>query len=205
MIVPQNVVQQISDSPYEHSQFVQVSYSAGRIADFWRDLYIVSKSKFQRTLEKALGQSISKPVMCHWNNGIHTFRNGFGFDLNDTVRKCLVPNAKKYPGLFMVGESYSMYQGWAEGCIQTGDDVIQLLQEGTVQKTKRSVTSECVEINDRVINIGKWKFKHPGGKAILINNLLPSPNNNTIDLISKVRCINHSNYALSTMFYLSDL
>lgn len=214
MVSPDSLLQQTTVLPYKN-QWLQVSYSAGRVSRLWQQWYFSMEEKnfrilLQGQLQKLLGYK-NKPEIydtsfCFWENAVHYFRPGLGFKLLKTVSKCLWPSPRDFPNVFVVGEAYSSYQGWLMGCVETCEKVLQqaFKKQQRVEK-EDSCQSQTIRINSWKIDFGEknvlareWLEKHPGGKNVLKKYMGKK------DSAISVLGVNHSETALATALYLAE-
>lgn len=227
----------------QQQQWIQVSYSAGRVASTWRDwsLQIPSKdllfkvqSELTQVIEKGkLAWAVEGPEtastsssslqfleelkICFWERAVHYFRPGLGFNAQDVVTKCRTPNRRDYPDVFVLGEAYSNFQGWLQGCIQTADLALQAALDsvqhhhGTESPLPNSEveTSSDPESRKMVINswvldfknnplLRDWMHLHPGGEQAILNHLGEK------ESLGSLLRVQHSETALASALYLAE-
>ena len=104
------------------------------------------------------------------------------------------PHPINLPNLYWSGEAFSTIQGWIEGALETSDLVLEnfyvinkkkniLLKEITIKKQ-----DEYVIIDNRYIDVKKWKHVHPGSFGAIKNHLGE-------DISNLFRQIKHPPYA----------
>lgn len=170
--------------PVDYNKSVaMVSYSDLHDADYW-DIINQGTSDLEETIRKQLKQMfpdkrIPKPLNIrsyYWQNGVHVWKPGVNpIDIMNKIQK-LIPN------VYIVGEAYSMRQGWIEGALETADDVVKLLKTKKLGgKINVKQIKQIKQIKDkypnmewvildiadgkgkRIVNITDWKNLHPGG------------------------------------------
>jgi monoamine oxidase len=211
-MLPDSVLQQVSLSPYKNKTYVQVAYASGRLANFWRDLHLGGTGE---RLEGVINEQLSLATeseqlpfrslavvpgtvkLHYWHSAVHMFRPGVGFDLEAVVSKCMRPNPFKLPQVYLVGEAFSEFQGWMQGCVQTAKGVLGLMSTEANRVVYRAPNTHTIHINGRSVDVRQWVSKHPGGKAAICNHIKDP------DAIESVLRVQHSQSAMATMLYLS--
>jgi hypothetical protein len=221
-------------------QWIQISYSAGRLATTWRDwslqlprhdLLLRVQSELVRNIEKGdlpwtlkrlpadrkVGKSfpssfLDKLEVCFWERAVHYFRPGVGFDARDVVTKCRTPNRRDHADVFVVGEAYSSFQGWLQGCIQTADLALQAVLDRRRRRTEADFPKnwepgkmgQKMIINSWVLDfetnplLKNWLQQHPGGEQAILNHL------GERDSLGSLLRVQHSETALASAFYLAE-
>ena len=108
-----------------------ISYSDSQFADHWKEQVA---DHGDRALRSSLLQQlhvvfpeipkIPKPLWVrshYWNHGVHVWKPGY--DSKTVSAQLLQPFGKHVP-MFVVGESYSMHQGWIESGLETVDEAM---------------------------------------------------------------------------------
>lgn len=168
-----NSLSQIISSVY-HNNWFQISYSAGKIADYWNRLCLGHSILFKKKLDlfcKQLFHFI--PIQYknyYWENAIHYWKPSFQFNLMKSYFLSLYPNPSSLPNLYIIGESFSKNQGWCEGALETVYDLIEFLTVSIPLK-KTSLPKSFVIYKNRVLNIDQWIHHHPGGYDAIKNHL----------------------------------
>lgn len=168
-----NVLNQIISSNYAN-EWCQVSYTSGRIADFWGRLYLLDPLRCRREVEKNLRQLFSMPKRprirdirnFYWEQAVHQWRPGYGFDRDKMFYMALYPHPMALPDLHVVGEAFSKQQGWMEGVLETVDALLSDRAPSSPPLPK-----QWVLFDGRVIDVGKWKEHHPGSEQAIMNHL----------------------------------
>lgn len=181
-IKTQGPLAQVISSSHQNKWF-QVSYSAGRLANFWYHLELCGTNKLRKKLQieltSMMRQLHSPPIQlghieCHYKrHAVHMWRPTYGFRLQSAVRRAIYPHPIALPGLYVAGEAFSSYQGWMEGAIETADKVIDQLIQPAMTKfvPVSSIPFEYVIYDHRIIRVDKWKQRHPGSRQVIENVL----------------------------------
>lgn len=170
-----NVLNQIISSNYGN-QWCQVSYTSGRIADFWNRLYLLDQLRCKDFVEKNLMSIFSftnRPIIeeirsFYFENAVHQWKAGYGFDKDRMFYTALYPHPIKLPNLYIIGESFSRQQGWIEGALET---VNTLLDNKFSHLISPQLPIEWIIFDDRVIDVKEWKKRHPGSEEAIKNHL----------------------------------
>jgi hypothetical protein len=178
--------------PIDYDKSVaMVSYSDLHDADYW-NIINQGTQDLEETIRKQLKQmfpdkKITKAVNIrsyYWDNGVHAWKPGVNpIDVMDKLQK-LIPN------VYIVGEAYSMRQGWIEGALETADVVINIIKNKVNNKKQKRGGKKEVDINEikneypnkewvildigdgegrRIVDITDWKNLHPGGDKFTEN------------------------------------
>jgi protoporphyrinogen oxidase len=192
-----NSLSQIISSVY-HNKWFQISYSAGKIADYWNRLCLGHSILFKKKLDlfcKQLFHFIPiKYKNYYWENAIHYWKPSFQFNLQKSYFLSLYPNPSLLKNLYIIGESFSKNQGWCEGSLETVYDLIEILTISTKLK-KTSLPKSYIIYKNRVLNIDKWIHHHPGGYDAIKNHL-------NQDITELWNSIHNSKYSLSIILSL---
>ncbi len=165
-------ISQIICSCFDNNWF-QISYTSGRMAMLFHNLYLSSKrewrkyllSEFYKYFPKSI--TVSKIIPYFWRNAVHYWHPNYKTNANTLEKRNINPHPQKYPNLYMVGESISTVQGWIEGALQTVD----ILLDGEFSMTKKKLPKEYVIYDNRIINVEKWKTVHPGSQIVIENHM----------------------------------
>jgi cytochrome b involved in lipid metabolism len=189
---------------------IMISYTDGQYARYMYKLYMLdlqnNTHKLVQLIYKNVRQIIkaypgltdierakylkNQPRKPSWIKHYY-WKSGAGYWLPESRNK-LTMDARTHPvasiPLYIAGENISNYQAWIEGCLETGDYILekQLALTGsknvsggakpvTIKKsyTKAEVakhntrTNGWLIINKKVYNVTSWISKHPGGDVIL--------------------------------------
>jgi hypothetical protein len=167
------------------NDWYQVSYSAGRLADFWNRLRQSRPKDFARLLGRTARSF-------YWPRAFHMWRPVFNFNLKHAVRMSIEPNPTELPGLYMAGESHSSHQAWIEGALETAEMVLHRMESPA---SWPAAPREWVVVDGWVLDVRRWKRVHPGSAAAIENHL----GENVSDLF---RHILHSHNAWATVHSL---
>ncbi|OUW04170.1 MAG: hypothetical protein CBD11_00960 [Phycisphaera sp. TMED151] len=197
----------------DYNNWFQISYSAGENARYWERLKLDNKIKFKKTLlsyyekfEKKVGiyiKSIKDIKSYYWENAIHIWRPVYGFDINKNVINSVYPHPVELPNLFLAGEACSSIQGWIEGSLETSEiaiDIFDKIQQKsyTFQTVNLSNPDDFITIDSRVLNIKKWKKRHPGSTKAIENHVKDKDAKHVFDQIG------HSSTAYATLFAIQN-
>jgi protoporphyrinogen oxidase len=72
-------------------------------------------------IKKIFGKNVKKPLYSdkvYWDCGVGLWKKG-NFHYKDVSNRMIEPLPKKYPKMYIVGENYSMNQGWIEGALES--------------------------------------------------------------------------------------
>lgn len=143
------------------NKWYQVSYSAGRLADFWYRMSLSYPVDFARLL----GRPSRNLRSLHWQHAFHMWRPVFDFDLDRAVAASVEPNPAECPGLYFANESHSSHQAWMEGALEMAERVVARIQGAP--GVRRRVPREWVTLDGWIIDVGRWKQVHPGSAQAL--------------------------------------
>src|SRR5210317_2018011 len=149
-------------------------------ADYWNILANQGNKVLDDNIHKQLSlifpdKKIPKTTVLqsfYWKYGTHAWKPGVNpYEVKHNIQN-LIDN------VFIVGEAYSMRQGWIEGALETVEEVLQLVKSSkqtggekqlNIDALKKKYEGEWViiDIKDgkgkRIIDISEWKKLHPGG------------------------------------------
>ena len=168
-----NILNQVISSNYGN-KWCQVSYSSGRIADFWGRLFLTDPTRCRQTVQANVQEVFSltrKPIIAtvknfYWQCAVHQWKPSFGFDVEKMFYIALYPHPIQLPRLHVIGEAFSRHQGWIEGALETVD---MLLCHPKLSSP--ALPDEWVVFDDRVIDVKKWKKHHPGSEEAIMNHI----------------------------------
>jgi len=172
---------QIISSPYPTSasnHWFMVSYSSGRIADFWERLCIAHPLKFREKLRKEastfLGKTQTRALQqiknYYWKEAIHEWTPSFGMDMKRMYRLAMIPDPIHLPDLFIIGEAFSPLQGWCEGALETVENLLAEIVHPSPPVIE-ALPIQHVIYRSRVLDVHRWMSRHPGGAQALENHL----------------------------------
>lgn len=171
-------ISQVISSLYSN-HWIQISYSAGRMAELFQNLSIQSLSSMKNYIKTEFYKFFPKEIQIKeikkyfWRNAVHYWLPNIKTTEEDMMKRSIEPHSKKYPNLFWIGESISKKQGWIEGALETSKYCFELLEDNDKPKKERKLNkkTEYVFYNGRKINISKWKYQHPGGIKTIENHI----------------------------------
>lgn len=197
----------------------QISYSAGRVARFWYNLFINNSRRFYRLIFTEAGKisdvgderrffDENNVKMHFWEHAVHTWRPTPNFDVDQAVAKARQPHPYRLPGLFLAGEAFSKEQAWMEGALTTAHAAVTEFLNGAhpnpvIRRNALHRSNGHIAIDGRVIDVSSWARVHPGGEAAIRNHLRDR------DIHSLFKHIGHSSNAWAVVFglqvgFLSD-
>jgi protoporphyrinogen oxidase len=180
-----------------------VSYSDLYDADYWKLYADQGEEELEKQLYRQLKRIFPRYQIPHsvkvlsfyWKNGTHTWIPGIDpIEVRKKIQELL-------PNVCIVGEAYSIRQGWIEGALETVEEVLPKIYKsftGGVRlsykswiRMKNNILKEAdldefkhlfPEIkwvilqlprddNKRIINVTEWMFMHPGGPNYFIDNM----------------------------------
>ena len=166
---------------------LMISYTDSLYADMWNQLSKMTQSQLVSHLHKeiktVLGIEPPKPIFVkshYWSEGIHMWNPGCS--VAKEYQTMLKPFDTR--DIFVINESYSLHQGWIEGCLDMCYDVLDQLPDfsrtrikgGKSNKPKVKLYSFNQVLKHRnwiildlrgklrIYDVGKWMQKHPGGR-----------------------------------------
>lgn len=149
-------------------------YVAGVVADYHFNLRTHHPGEWRQELFHLLHKEFprlkinkkNEPRFYYWKNAVSFWHpNVSGKALTS---RCVVPHPVKLPGLAIVGEEFSRFQGWAEGALETAEIALRYLLDGKHGHriiAKRPAGTLCYD--GRVLDVREWMKKHPGGQQAI--------------------------------------
>lgn len=187
---------QIISGDFNNNWF-QISYSSGENAKFLYRLKQHNNSLFNSLIKQKLKQldvkiPITKIESHYWEHAIHFWKPSFEFDSNDSKHKSIYPHPVNLPNLFYAGEAFSTIQGWIEGALDTSNLALHTFyavkQQNYIFKPIHIKTNDYVILDNRYLDVKKWKKVHPGSTAAIQNHLKE-------DISNLFRQIKHTHYS----------
>ena len=173
IIVNSPLSQTISTS--YHNDWFQISYTSGRFAMLFHNLYLASKSTWRRYVESQFYSYFSKSIRLEkivphfWRDGVHIWHPNYKIKKTTLSERNIVPHPRKYKNLYFIGECFSTIQSWTEGALKSVEVFIDVLEKQP--PLTKSKPKEYVIYDGRIINVGSWKHVHPGSKEAIENHL----------------------------------
>lgn len=186
-------VKVLSDTPlqqtlgvpdYDHapvSDWVQVSYAEGDVAQFWNDLKLADPAALTPRLDADLRRVLDvdetglHDVESHyWEAAFHQWLPAFGVPADEAR---VVVNQARVPRVYIAGEALSTQQAWMEGALETAELVLQSLERSrhaagvsfpryhTIADVPSSL--QFVVVDGRLVDVSSWMRVHPGGCAAI--------------------------------------
>lgn len=159
---------------YPDKGIAMVSYSDLDFADYWKRYTDQGIKKLSAQLLIQLKQLFPKDppskfnwvLSFYWKEGVHAWKTGVNPKQIRKQLKTLIP------GLAIVGESYSMRQGWMEGALETVDTMLEPAVNGGASNSTQWVKLKVPgETTVRTIDVSSWMYQHPGGKEPYLRNM----------------------------------
>lgn len=178
--------------------YSMIGYISGRNATSLFNLYLSDPKKFDQVIQenviKMLNKHVKKKISKNivkkiipkfYSKGIHYFKPSWNSNPEKITNLSSTGINKVYlPNFHICGESFSNYQGWIEGCLQTCD-----LALNDVFATKpEKLPKYYVKFQGMIIDTTEWKKHHPGTEKALINH-----NQEDVELF--LENTNHPDYA----------
>lgn len=186
------------------NNWFQVSYSGGENARYWNRLKLNHPRKFKETLIDGLRKlnirvKIDKVKSFYWEKAVHYWKPIYGFNLKRCVENSIYPHPINLPNLYWACEAFSDIQGWIEGALSNCDKVIHKFikhqEKGVIYKSLTEKTDDYVLIDNRYIDVSKWKYVHPGSYNAIQFHLKE-------DISKLFRQIKHSEYSWAILYNL---
>lgn len=173
-IIVNSPLSQTISTCYNNDWF-QISYSAGRFAMLFHNLYLTSKSTWRRYLESEFYSYFSKSIRIDkivphfWRDGVHRWLPNYKTKVTTLSERNIVPHPRKYKNLYLIGECFSTIQAWTEGALKTVDVFMEIIEkQPALTKTK---PKEYVIYDGRIINVSSFKHVHPGSRGAIEDHL----------------------------------
>jgi hypothetical protein len=195
--IPASALAQVIPSTHDRKWF-QVSYSAGRVANFWYNYKLrYGKSGLKKLVEKYfLDQKLDKVESYYWTHAYHLWRVTPYFEIEKVVKNSICPNPVKLPNLWWAGECFSSYQGWSEGALETAEMALEMRHDYLPFYKKIDIpVKEWMLFDGRILDVKRWKNVHPGSKGAIVGHLGE-------DISDLFRFIKHSELSWATLFSL---
>lgn len=127
----------VTDNPIQYiipinakSGLIMIIYADNNNADKWYNLFNSSNNnqlaldKMNKYLNEIFPEiNIPNPTWInvhYWKEGAHVWKKGY--DPKKIVQKLYKKYNKK--GIYVIGEAYSIRNGWIEGCLETVEDIL---------------------------------------------------------------------------------
>lgn len=193
-----------------NNNWFQIAYNSDENAKFfyrlkqnYPNLYktiIINKFK-----KMGFNIPITKIKMFYWENAVHHWKPSFEFDEEKSVNKSIYPDPINLPNCFYIGEAFSSIQGWIEGALETTNkafNIFNSIKESnyifkSILLKQIPIKYEYVIVDNRVINILKWKQVHPGSKKAIDNHLFE-------DISLLFRHIPHTHNSWNILYNLQE-
>jgi hypothetical protein len=204
--LPDSVLQQFISGDYGGGIF-QAAYACDRFERVWREMQYQGPEIVKEEVKKQLGRIDGLPVPPEGWDAIEEIyiRIGFvhrwqlethvtGKNKEQLSLQAITPNLARLPGLYLVGEAFSPFQGWTEGALWTaekcagiiaksrkapnqfeypGDVVLSehakkmaVAKDGDGKLTTES-TPNLMLYKGLVVDVDDWVKRHPGGEGMI--------------------------------------
>jgi len=198
-IMTRSVVEQIIPSAYDNEWF-QISYSAGRAANFWNRYKLkYGVTKLKLLLEKYTGFKLKEIKSYYWSYGYHMWRSVPQFDVKKAVAFSIEPNPIKLPNFYWAGECFSSFQGWCEGALETANMALKCwLDKKHAVKIYKNIPrglKEYMILDSRILDVKKFKLVHPGSTQLIVKHLKE-------DISLRFRFIKHTSLSWAILYSL---
>ena len=135
----------------------------------------------------------------YWEKAVHYWKPIYGFNLKRCVENSIYPHPINLPNLYWACEAFSDIQGWIEGALSNCDKALHKFikhqEKGVIYKSLTEKTDDYVLIDNRYIDVSKWKYVHPGSyNAIQFHR--------KEDISKLFRQIKHSEYSWAILYNL---
>ena len=201
--LPDSILQQNISGDYGHGVF-QAAYACDRFERVWRELQYLGPAVVKEQVKNQLNRiSNLKTPPQGWDaiEEVHV-RIGFvhrwhiethvtGKTKEELSLQAITPNHTRLPGLYLVGEAFSPFQGWTEGALWTANKAAAIIAKsrdtkGAYQfnpnagvskhvlpvtmssnndsgKLSVASTPKIMIYKGLVMDVNDWYERHPGG------------------------------------------
>ena len=193
-----------------NNNWFQIGYNYGENAKFFYRLkqnypHLYKKIIINKFKKMGFNIPITKIKMFYWENAVHYWKPSFEFDEEKSVNKSIYPDPINLPNCFYIGEAFSSIQGWIEGALETTNkafNIFNSIKENNYMfkpmlLKKLPIKYEYVIVDNRVINVSKWKQVHPGSKKAIENHLFE-------DISLLFRHIPHTHNSWNILYNLQE-
>lgn len=206
--LPDSMCQQVISGDYGHGIF-QGAYASDRFERVWRELQYQGPETVMTEIKHQLDKisNLDQPPE-GWDATIEKVHVRLGFvhrwqveahvagkDKIALSRQAITPNPARLPGLYLVGEAFSPFQGWTEGALWTAEKVAGIisaasksngsyryqvgslgphssilpLDDNGADEGKLTVdgTAKLMVYRGLVIDVSDWVQRHPGGAGMI--------------------------------------
>lgn len=157
--------------------WVQASYSSGRLAWFWErlrrqqpDRALALLQRHFRTVTGVADAVLSSPDYHFWSEAVHAWRPAPALP---AVEARVLLHAEEWPGVYVVGEAWSDAQSWMEGALQSWEWAEPYVLQGRQphRVAQDGLGPMQLVVGGRVLDVGGFMREHPGGEAALQGHL----------------------------------
>jgi hypothetical protein len=198
--LPDSVLQQVISGDYGGGIF-QAAYASDRFERVWRELQYQGPEVVMKEIKKQLSKvsNLESPpdgwdaieeiymrigFVHRWHIEAHLT----GKTKEDLSLQAITPNPARLPGLYLIGEAFSPFQGWTEGALWTAEKAAGIIAEsrtsdGGFKYTDKNLSKHSIKMTleeDKeeklkgptpkvmvykglVMDVDDWYARHPGG------------------------------------------
>jgi len=163
----------ISQTVPINDKVIMISYSTGEDAKYWIQKEMDGKLVDEIKKELNIKENPLWIKQNYWNPGTHYYLPGFSPE--ETQKISFKPLGNK--NWHIIGEAFSMNQGWMEGALQNADlffkkftknELDPNLKKYSINQIKKhnKINDAWIVLYGNVYNVTKWIPIHPGGEVI---------------------------------------
>jgi Cytochrome b5-like Heme/Steroid binding domain len=211
--LPDSILQQVISGDYGGGVF-QAAYATDRFERVWREVQYQGPDAVMRQVKEHLNRisSSSRDSLLlpnvEWDDAIeevyvrllfvHRWQNEAHVNGKNKIElslQAITPNPYRLPGLYLVGEAFSPFQGWTEGAVWTADKAVDIIvkarqSNGVYDNTtthndsmsqfsakKKLETDDTGKIlgdvmvyRGLVVDVSDWVERHPGGRGMILGH-----------------------------------
>lgn len=142
-----NDLNRVISSIYQNN-WSTISYSAENLANYWNELYINDPTKYKNKITGLTKSFVNKSLNIidtqniYWECGNHTW-------CVENTQEMYLESINPKHNLYIIGEAFSLNQGWCEGALQTADSCISFLlrhEMSSINKNFRIDYTDYIDI-----------------------------------------------------------
>lgn len=193
LVVPDSLLGQVWTVPRMRDTpagLLQVSYSSGRLAQFWQHLSQVDRPRMERILLEELQKLFPRVTRLtsvethYWDAAVHAWLPSAVFRRPGWHTTFV--HAARLPGVRLVGEAVSGVQGWMEGALESVYRALQHAATSRRRPLQPTVTPTQVQqqaaarpgsrymlVDGRILDVTTWAQRHPGGPGAIAAHSRP--------------------------------
>lgn len=172
----QSLLAQSIGDPYGTGWF-QLSYTGGRLARFWYNLWLSDRVRCLKTLMCETWKQLNIPrlltnVRMHfWEHAYHMWVPTPGFDMQHAMDLVRQPHPFALPNVYLAGEAFSEHQAWMEGALSTAERAVAAFVQPSRPHGRLPDPRREVVLDGRILCVSKWSKVHPGGAKAIQNHM----------------------------------